>query len=50
METLEAGKFRFGVYELDRSRRLLTRDGVPVEMKPKTFDLLSVLVKNHGND
>lgn len=48
METLEAGKFRFGVYELDRSRRLLTRDGVPVEMKPKTFDLLSVLVKNHG--
>jgi DNA-binding winged helix-turn-helix (wHTH) protein len=35
---------RFGHFTLDRARRLLTRDGAPVHLTPKAFDLLSVLV------
>ena len=35
---------RFGRFTLDRAQRLLTRDGVPVHLTPKAFELLSVLV------
>jgi DNA-binding winged helix-turn-helix (wHTH) protein len=35
---------RFGRFGLDRSQRLLTRDGAAVHLTPKAFDLLSVLI------
>jgi DNA-binding winged helix-turn-helix (wHTH) protein len=35
---------RFGRFTLDRAQRLLTRDGVPVHLTPKAFELLSVLI------
>ena len=35
---------RFGRLTLDRAQRLLTRDGVPVHLTPKAFELLSVLI------
>ena len=35
---------RFGRFTLDRAQRLLTRDGVPVHLMPKAFELLSVLI------
>lgn len=41
------GGYSFGEFELDTSRRLLLRQGQPVDLKPKTFDLLLVLVENH---
>ncbi|MEQ1605437.1 MAG: winged helix-turn-helix domain-containing protein [Pyrinomonadaceae bacterium] len=48
METLADGKFRFGNFELDCSKRELRRDGQAVALKSKTFDLLQHLVENHG--
>lgn len=48
MESLTAAKFRFGNFELDCARRSLTRDGEPVELNAKTFDLLQQLVENQG--
>ncbi|HVF46224.1 MAG TPA: winged helix-turn-helix domain-containing protein [Pyrinomonadaceae bacterium] len=39
--------FCFGEFELDPARRLLLRQGEPVKLNSKTFDLLSVLVANH---
>lgn len=35
---------KFGRFTLDREQRLLTRDGGPVHLTPKAFELLSVLV------
>ena len=35
---------RFGRFTLDRAQRLLTRDGAPVHLTPKAFELLSVLI------
>lgn len=48
METLQGARFRFGNFELDPSQRVLYRDGEPVTLKPKAFDLLQYLVENHG--
>ena len=39
--------FRFGAFELDPQRRVLTRDGVQIDLRPKAFALLHVLVSNH---
>jgi eukaryotic-like serine/threonine-protein kinase len=39
---------RFGEYCLDPSRRLLTRAGNPVQVAPKTLDLLILLVDSGG--
>jgi TolB-like protein/tetratricopeptide (TPR) repeat protein len=46
----EAGTavFRFGPFVLDVADRSLKRDGVPVALTPKLFDLLVALVANHG--
>ena len=38
----------FAEFELDNSRRLLRRDGKPVALKAKTFDLLAFLAENSG--
>jgi DNA-binding winged helix-turn-helix (wHTH) protein len=38
--------FEFDPFRLDTGRRLLLRNGVPVTLKPKAFDLLVMLVEN----
>jgi len=40
--------YEFGLFVLDTSRHLLMRDGIPVPLTPKTYDLLLVLVENSG--
>ena len=40
--------YEFGAFRLDTAKRLLTRDGAPVTIPPKTFDLLLLLVENRG--
>lgn len=47
METTEK-TFFFAECELDTSMRRLLKRGQPINLNPKAFDLLSVLVKNHG--
>jgi DNA-binding response OmpR family regulator len=42
-EVLTAGDIR-----LDAGKREVTRSGVPVELRPKEFDLLQVLMRNRG--
>lgn len=41
-------KYRFDEFELDLAKRRLLRDGEVVALKPKVFDLLTVLVENNG--
>ena len=40
--------YGFGPYRLDREGRLLLRDGEPVALPPKAFDILLALVENGG--
>jgi DNA-binding winged helix-turn-helix (wHTH) protein len=40
--------YEFGPFSLDRDERVLLRDGQPVPLQPKDFDMLLVLVENHG--
>lgn len=40
--------FSFAEYKIDRAKRLLLKDGQPVALNPKTFDLLLTLVENRG--
>src|ERR687898_1494848 len=40
--------FKFGPFVLDIADRSLKRDGVPVALTPKLFDLLVALVTNAG--
>jgi DNA-binding winged helix-turn-helix (wHTH) protein/TolB-like protein/Flp pilus assembly protein TadD len=40
--------YEFGPFVLDTSQHLLSRDGQPVPVTPKTYDLLVVLVENSG--
>jgi DNA-binding winged helix-turn-helix (wHTH) protein/TolB-like protein/Tfp pilus assembly protein PilF len=40
--------YEFGPFRLDTAERLLLRDGRPVEVTPKAFDTLLVLVENGG--
>src|SRR3954463_9906791 len=40
--------YKFGGCALDTGKRLLTRDGEPIALAPKTFDLLLVLVESGG--
>ena len=48
MENVENKTVSFGDFELDEDRRLLVKRGEPVNLNPKTFDLLLVLLSNHG--
>jgi DNA-binding winged helix-turn-helix (wHTH) protein/Tol biopolymer transport system component len=48
MKTLMAKQFRFADFELDGMKRLLLKQGKPVALNSKTFDLLLTLVENHG--
>ena len=40
--------YEFGPFRLDPSERLLLRDGQPIALKPKAFDLLVFLVERQG--
>src|SRR5690348_2224412 len=40
--------YEFGPFRLNPMEHLLLRDGSPVPLAPKTFDLLEVLVERHG--
>jgi DNA-binding winged helix-turn-helix (wHTH) protein/TolB-like protein/tetratricopeptide (TPR) repeat protein len=40
--------YTFGPFELDTEEQVLRRDGQPLPLKPKVFDLLVVLVENSG--
>ncbi len=42
------GFFEFGPFRLEPDEHLLLRDGVPISVSPKTFELLVFLVQNHG--
>jgi DNA-binding winged helix-turn-helix (wHTH) protein/TolB-like protein/cytochrome c-type biogenesis protein CcmH/NrfG len=41
--------YAFGPYRLDSGERLLSRDGLPIALQPKAFDLLLTLVERHGH-
>lgn len=41
--------YQFGPYSVDVAERVLLRDGRPVSLPPKAFDLLIVLVQNSGH-
>src|SRR5579864_1035290 len=38
--------YRFGPFTVDPAKRILTRDGSPISLTPKAFDLLLYLVQN----
>src|SRR6476469_7151648 len=40
--------YEFGAFRLDPAERLLVRDGQPVALTPKAFDLLVHLVEHRG--
>jgi DNA-binding winged helix-turn-helix (wHTH) protein len=40
--------YEFGPFRLDPAERLLLRGQQPITLKPKTFDLLVLLVEHHG--
>jgi len=41
--------YEFGSFRLDPSEHTLLRDGRPVALRPKVFDILLVLVERHGH-
>jgi Tol biopolymer transport system component/DNA-binding winged helix-turn-helix (wHTH) protein len=47
--SLETKKVKFGEFLFDAKEKVLFRQGKPVSITPKTFELLIVLVKNHGH-
>lgn len=48
MEASTANTFSFDEFEIDGAKRRLLKQGKPVALNPKTFDLLFVLTENHG--
>src|SRR5258706_9911625 len=40
--------FEFEPYKLNARERVLRRDGKPISLNPKVFDILLVLVENSG--
>src|SRR5215470_14365777 len=49
MENKAKGLFEFGPFRLEAAERRLWRDGAePVQLPPKVFDLLVLLVENRG--
>ena len=40
--------YEFGQFRLDPQERLLLRDGEPIPLTPKAFDMLLLLVENGG--
>ena len=49
VKAMEGGRlYEFGPFVLNPAERVLTREGQPVSLTPKAFDLLVVLVENGG--
>jgi TolB-like protein/DNA-binding winged helix-turn-helix (wHTH) protein len=44
-----AGVYEFGPFRLDVEERLFSKDGEPVPLMPKSFDLLALLVRNSNH-
>ena len=49
MSTRPQHLYEFGPYRLDTAERLLLRDGQPVPLTPKAFEMLVVLVERSGH-
>jgi DNA-binding winged helix-turn-helix (wHTH) protein/tetratricopeptide (TPR) repeat protein len=47
--SLEIKRFGFGDFLLDAKEKVLLRNGKPLSVTPKAFELLLVLVENHGH-
>lgn len=47
--SLETNSFEFGNFLLDGKEKVLLRDGKPLQITPKAFQLLQILVENHGH-
>lgn len=47
--SLETNNFEFGEFLLDPREKVLLHNSKPLSITPKTFQLLLVLVKNHGH-
>jgi DNA-binding winged helix-turn-helix (wHTH) protein/Tol biopolymer transport system component len=47
-DTAPAQRIRFGLYELDLVARELRREGIPVKLQDRPFDVLAILVERHG--
>lgn len=47
--SLESDQFKFGDFILDVKEKALLRDRKPLAITPKVFELLRVLVENHGH-
>src|SRR5215470_5111644 len=47
-EVVLAGIYKFGPFHLDAPERRLFRDGVEVLLRPKTFEVLCMLVQHAG--
>ncbi|MCA1604516.1 MAG: hypothetical protein LC775_03325 [Acidobacteria bacterium] len=41
--------YEFGPYRLDTAERLLSRDGKPVQLTPKAYEVLLALVERSGH-
>jgi DNA-binding winged helix-turn-helix (wHTH) protein len=48
MNTQPRQAYEFGPFRLDTAQHCLLRDGQPVPLSPKVFDLLEVLVRSSG--
>jgi DNA-binding winged helix-turn-helix (wHTH) protein len=48
MSAREGHIYQFERFQIDPQKRLLLRDGQPVQLTSKAFDLLLVLVKSSG--
>jgi DNA-binding winged helix-turn-helix (wHTH) protein len=48
LSIVSAGLYSFGPFRLDPRERQLLRNGRPVPLTPKVFDLLCLLVSKHG--
>lgn len=47
--SLETNSFEFGEFILNGKEKVLLRDGKPISITPKAFQLLQILVENHGH-
>ena len=47
--SLETHRFEFGNFLLDAKEKVLLRNGKPLPITPKAFQLLHLLVENHGH-
>ncbi len=48
MDVLTAKTFFFGEFEINGAKRQLLKQGEPLALNPKAFEMLFVLVENHG--